>query len=563
MQDFYIIAVYTAHCSVYNQNYLIAIVNNDKYQQSGLRFILRPNEFLYNIIIDKLESQNIYPCFDDFNEYILSYPFELGKGEIYDFNRLNIDINSLYLSRKILDNNFIVLNPSEGDIYKHNPMISYLKNTYSLELYSLFCKGNYIYSSLQYQKRAIKELITMIRNDFDTMVENYLNKSYCELIADNITSELTGSQYRMEQKLKIKYPTFNKTINLNPNETPNFYYGFAIVQDYRSNYYGIIDIKGNTVVDLYYENILPLKIVKTTSDLNNYKLYTYAEANNLEHLMVDDEQFENERFKQIVIYVNNNSFETSIKERYKKVFRYKDYDLLYFYSPNDDDYDEDRYYSCTVFINKGLEYIRDYDNIKDIDETGKDGYFLVKKVNSDDLSEKGIYNNPIRNEALGLVKIDDFGRFKSIISVSRCYYRIQHITEKYWIVWGREDFDMNCDFYYDEKHLEYEKYSLAYDDMSAGMIEDSIDARIFHEDRGFLTNYGQYQSYTTAEYESEKVIVLYSGEYFELHEDEPWLEKEYGYHEEEFYCYCFDMNCNLYKVLKDDPDLKRHDYYMR
>lgn len=555
MQDFYIIAVYTAHCSVCNQNYLIAIVNNDKHQQSGLRFILRPNEYLYNNIIDKLESQNISPNFDDFNEYILSYPFELGKGGIYDFDRLNIDVNSFNLSRKILNNNFILLSPFDGDTcYKHNPMINYIKNIYSLEMYSLFCKGNYIYSSLQYQKKAIKELITMIRNDFDLMVTNYFNKPYCDLMNENISSELIDCQRGIENKIRIQYPLFHKIIDYSIEEAPFFYFGFAIVQNNFSDKYGIMDIKGNFVIDCKYTNIMPLKIISKSSDLNNYKLLTY----------IEDEQDEEECFNQLIISVNNNSYDTIIKDKCKKVFRYNDYDLLYFYYPNDDEYDDEhKYYSCCVYIYKGLEYIRDYDNIKDIDETGKDGYFLVKKVNSDDLSEKGIYNNPIRNEALGLVKIDDFGRFKSIISVSRCYYRIQHITEKYWIVWGREDFDMNCDFYYDEKHLEYEKYSLAYDDMSAGMIEDSIDARIFHEDRGFLTNYGQYQSYTTAEYESEKVIVLYSGEYFELHEDEPWLEKEYGYHEEEFYCYCFDMNCNFYRVLKDDPDLKRHDYYMR
>lgn len=541
MRDLYIIAVYTAHCSVCNQNYLIAILNDDKYQQSGLRFILRPNEYLYNNVIDKLESQNIYPCFDDFNEYILSYPFELGKGEIYDVNRLNIDINSLNFSRKIFDNNFIVLSPFEGDtFYKHNPMINNVKNVYSLEMYSLFCKGNYIYSSLQYQKRAIKELISMIQNDFDLMVNNYLNKPYCDLINENISSVLIDCQRGIENKIRIQYPSFRKIIDYSIEEVPDFYYGFAIIQNNFSHKYGIMDIKGNFVVDCKYISIMPLKFVSKSYNLKNYKIFTY----------IEDLQDEEECFNQLIISVNNNSYDTTIKDKCKKVFRYNDYDLLYFYYPNDEEYDEYKYDSCNVFIYKGLEYVRDYDNIKDINESGKDGYFLITKL---DFSS-------FKKEVVSLVRIDDQGRFKYVISSNCKYYKIQYITNKYWIVWDGEGYDND----YDDKNLEYENEHLSSArDMSGEMIKDSLNARIYHEDMGVLTNYGECQSYTIAEYCSDRVVVLYSGKYYKLNEDEPWLGIEYAY-EEDYYCCCYDMNGNCFRIEGNDPMLKTNswdDYY--
>lgn len=558
MQDLYIIAVYTAYCSVSKNNYLIAIVNNDKNKQSGLRFVLRENDFLYNSIIDKLESQNIHLKFDDFYEYILQHPILLGTGVIIESNLFKSIFNNI--PNTIKDNNFILLAPPTKDTSKqYNPILNYIQCTYSLELYSLLRKGNYIYSSLQYQKRAIKELISMIRNDY--IHENYLNISYSELIAEKIRLELTDSDDITDNNLKIIYPSFNAPIdNLWGKCTDivqDFYYGFAIIKDSLGIYY-IIDIKGNDVINTFFDcisgTIMPLKIASTSSNLSNYTLLTYIENT--------DEV--NDKYTRLTITVNNANYQTFIGNKYKKFFRYKDYDLLYFYSPNDNECNEYQYDSCTVFIYKGLDYITDYDNIKDIDKTYKDGYFIIKKVNSDDPREKGIYNNPIRKEALGLVKIDNFGRFKRVIHVSRCYYRIRHIIGKIWIVWGREDFGMNYNHYCEIKNLTLEKCPISYSDMSGTEIENSKDARIFHEDKGFITSYGEYQSYNIGDYDSETVVVLYSGSYYKFDKNEPWPENEYTYKENEYiyqeeeYCYCLNMDGDSYRIFKNDPELGIH-----
>ena len=235
-QDFYIIAVYTAHCSVNDQDYIILIINYDCTASKGLRIILRPSSYFYTQIKDQLESQDITLTYADINEYILKYPINIGRMILCSFQAvinksltLEEEVLSFEYIRKEIKEGFTQANMDElilsnesftgvfldsiiksildsikrGNGFKgtkfnfllEDNVIAFKSNlldvkneqvikdlwaplfeTYSLELYSIFCKGNYLYSSLRYQKDAIKNLIAMIHNDYDNMIaENIMN----------------------------------------------------------------------------------------------------------------------------------------------------------------------------------------------------------------------------------------------------------------------------------------------------------------------------------------------------------------------------------------------------